>query len=72
MSAGDLLGYLILYAAVGFFVTTLAVAFWADLSEDDALIVTALWPLVVFIPIAAAALVIGEWVRQRLNIRVRP
>ena len=72
MSAGDLLGYLILYAAVGFFVTTLAVAFWTKLDEDYALIVTALWPLVVFIPIAAAALVVGEWIWRRLNIRVRP
>jgi hypothetical protein len=72
MSGADLLGYLILYAAVGFFVTTLAVAFWTELDEDDALIVTALWPLVVFIPIAAAALVVGEWIRRRLNIRVRP
>jgi uncharacterized membrane protein YGL010W len=68
----DFAAYVLLYLSVGFVVTTLAVAFWTELDEDDALIVTALWPLVVFIPIAAAALVVGEWIRRRLNIRVRP
>jgi hypothetical protein len=34
--------------------------------------VTALWPLIACVPVAAAALVVGEWIRRRLNIRVRP
>ena len=68
----DLLGYAVLYLGMGFFVTALAVAFWSELSEDDALIVTALWPLVVCIPVAAAALVAGEWIHRRLNVRARP